>query len=220
MKFLKAKLTFNEEVLGMSPSNPDLYREYIASKAPNPTTVEDEIEAIGVEGVVEKAKTIFPRNKDGKPCIFNYQLKGYLKGAAGFMRTASGSLSKTVKNYKKRINGNFFIIERMIPFEDYDEIGECPRPLRADTPQGERNALANSETIPAGATLTFTIVCLNNDDIKVLKEWLDFGFMSGIGQWRNSGKGVFDWEELPFGEEDFNNLPPDWKKMAETLGWK
>lgn len=29
-----------------------------------------------------------------------------------------------------------------------------------------------------------------------MREWLDYGKWSGIGQWRNSGKGRFLWAEL------------------------
>ena len=31
---------------------------------------------------------------------------------------------------------------------------------------------------------------------KAVREWLDYGKFSGIGQWRNSGHGRFTWEEL------------------------
>ena len=31
---------------------------------------------------------------------------------------------------------------------------------------------------------------------KLVREWLDFGCFNGLGQWRNSGKGRFTWEEL------------------------
>lgn len=31
---------------------------------------------------------------------------------------------------------------------------------------------------------------------KYVREWLDYGVFSGIGQWRNSGKGRFTYEIL------------------------
>ena len=37
---------------------------------------------------------------------------------------------------------------------------------------------------------------LNAGDRKLLEEWLDYGEMHGLGAWRNSGKGVFSWEEI------------------------
>nr|DAG74990.1 MAG TPA: hypothetical protein [Caudoviricetes sp.] len=48
-KALKVKLTFIEEVLGLSPASKEVYRDYIASKAPDAPTVADEIEAVGVD---------------------------------------------------------------------------------------------------------------------------------------------------------------------------
>ena len=70
------------------------------------------------------------------------------------------------------------------------------QPLRAQTAQGERIALANSETVPAGSTIEFKVVLLKDDHEKLLKEWLDYGRYKGIGQWRNSGKGRFEVEYL------------------------
>lgn len=75
-------------------------------------------------------------------------------------------------------------------------MGECQRPLRASTAQGERVALAHSETIPAGAVVEFTVQMLVDGHEKVVREWLDYGALRGLGQWRNSGKGRFKWEEI------------------------
>jgi hypothetical protein len=30
----------------------------------------------------------------------------------------------------------------------------------------------------------------------IIREWLDYGKLRGLGQWRNSGKGRFSWVEL------------------------
>jgi hypothetical protein len=75
------------------------------------------------------------------------------------------------------------------------KMGECQRPLRASTAQGERIALAHSETCPAGTAVELEIVCLDKGHEKLVKELLDYGKMRGLGQWRNSGKGRFTWEE-------------------------
>ena len=60
--------------------------------------------------------------------------------------------------------------------------------------QGERVTLANSESIPAGSSVEFDIVLLEPKDREMVEEWLDYGSLNGIGQWRNSGKGAFTWE--------------------------
>ena len=68
--------------------------------------------------------------------------------------------------------------------------------MRGQTAQGERIALAHSETVQADSYIDLTIVCLKDDMMKAVKEWLDYGKFRGLGQWRNSGKGRFEWQEL------------------------
>ena len=94
------------------------------------------------------------------------------------------------------IDGLIFPQPRKIPIVFDGEIGDCQRPLRAQTAQGERVSLASSDEIPAGATLTFDILCLDENHVPAVKEWLDYGALRGLGQWRNSGKGRFTWEEV------------------------
>lgn len=196
MTTLKVKLTFVEPILGTSPANEDIYREFIASKAEDAATIEDEVAALGAEAVAEKGMTVFPRMEDGTPFLYDYQIKGFFKDTCGGLRKVKGSVSAGIKAYKKEIDKLIFPEPRCIPFDSYGEIGVCQRPLRAQTAQGERVSLAMSEEVPAGASVTFDIVCLTDDHVKAVREWLDYGRFSGIGQWRNSGKGRFTWEEV------------------------
>lgn len=196
MKELKVRLTFTESILGTSPANEEIYRDFIGAKAPDATTVDDEVEALGVDAVVEKGMTVFPRMEDGTPFLYDYQIKGFFKDTCGGLRKVSGTVSSKIKAYKKEIDRLIFPEPRCIPIKFDGVIGECQRPLRAQTAQGERVSLAISEEIPAGATVEFTIVCLSDDHEKAVREWLDYGRFSGIGQWRNSGKGRFTWEEI------------------------
>ena len=196
MKELKVRLTFMEEILGTASADPEVHASFIASKAPDAPTREQEVAAIGVEEVVEKSMTVFPRDENSKPFLYDYQIKGFMKNACGCLRKVSGSDSSKIKAYKKEIDGLIFVKERKIPFTNYDHIGNCQRPLRASTAQGERVALANSESIPAGAQVEFTIQCLHDGHLKVVREWLDYGELNGIGQWHNSGKGRFQWEDI------------------------
>lgn len=193
---IKVKLTFTEEVLGTANSNPDIHREYIASKAADAATTEEEVEALGVDAVVEKTMTIFPKNENGVPFLYDYQIKGMFKDSAGMLKRSPGSKSSKIKAYKKEIDGLIFVEPRKIPFALSGPIGDCQRPLRASTPQGDRVALADSETVPAGSSITFEIILLNKDLEPAVREWLDYGALRGVGQWRNSGKGRFTWEEI------------------------
>lgn len=196
MKEMKVRLTLLEEILGTAPNDKDIYGSFIGSNAPDAPSREEEIEAIGVDAVVEKGMTVFPRDKDGNPIMWDYQIRGFFKDACGMMRRVPKSKSSMMKAYKKIIDGLIFINERQIPFQFNGEIGDCQRPLRAQTAQGERVSLAKSETIPAGSTLEFTIQCLVDTDMVTVHEWLDYGQLRGLGQWRNSGKGRFKWEEI------------------------
>ena len=196
MKEMKVRVTLLEEMLGTASNNAQIHEEFIASKAPDAKNREEEIAAIGVEAEVEKSMTVFPRNKDGRPIMWDYQVKGFMKDSCGMLRKVTGTKSSGMKSYKKTIDGLIFINEREIPINFEGSVGSCQRPLRAQTAQGERISLANSETVPAGSTLEFAIKCLVDADMNAVKEWLDYGELRGLGQWRNSGKGKFKWEEI------------------------
>lgn len=43
MKEIRVKVTFIEDLLGTATNNKEVYREYIASKGPDPTSIEDEV---------------------------------------------------------------------------------------------------------------------------------------------------------------------------------
>ena len=206
MKKIKVKLTFTEPVLGTWPSNQNIAREFIASKSPDAATIEDEVAALGADAVADKGMTVFPRNEKGEPVLYDYQVKGFFKDSCGMLGRIGGK-SETGKKkavnesgkitaYKKVIDGLIFVEPRMIPLKFDGEIGDCQRPLRAQTAQGERVSLANSEEIPAGATCEFEVLCMDDSHEKAVLEWLDYGALRGIGQWRNSGKGRFTYEIL------------------------
>lgn len=189
-------LTFTSEILGTASSDKEIHQRFIASKAPDAPSREEEVASVGIEGVVEKTATVFPRNEAGQPILYDYQVKGFFKDACGMLSRAMGTHSSELKAYKKIIDGLVFVHPRQIPFilPEGGKIGSCQRPLRAQTAQGERVALAHSEQLPAGSKISFSVTMfkLKGKDLKLcLQEWLDYGALRGIGQWRNSGKGAF-----------------------------
>lgn len=204
MKKIKVKLTFVEPVLGTWPSNQNIAREFIASKSPDAATVEDEVAALGADAVADKGMTVFPRNENGEPVLYDYQVKGFFKDSCGMLSRIGGKTeagkkkavneSGKITAYKKVIDGLIFVQPRMIPIHFTGNIGECQRPLRAQTAQGERVSLANSEEIPAGSTCEFEVLCMDDSHEKAVLEWLEYGQLRGIGQWRNSGKCRFSYE--------------------------
>lgn len=192
---MKIKITFTEELLGTASANPDIHREFIASKAPDAKTIEDEVAAIGVDASVEKSMTVFPK-EDGRPFLYDYQVKGFFKDTCSALSRVPDTRSYKLKAFKKVINGTIFVFPRKTFFVLNGEGGVCQRPLRAETAQGPRIALACSETLPIGTTAEFEIKCLDEGHEKLVREWLDYGKLRGLGQWRSSGKGRFEWEEV------------------------
>ena len=193
MTKVHVKLTFTDDLLGTSSGNPELHREFIASKAPDAAKMEEEVASLGVEAVEEKSMTVFPKMADGTPYLWDYQIRGFFKEICGAMRGIPGTKSSKVKAYKKKVDNTIFGEPREIPLDLHSmKIADCQRPLRASTMQGERIALANSEVCPQGTTCEFDVLCMVDEDVDMLREWLEYGKYKGIGQWRNSGKGRFE----------------------------
>lgn len=201
METMKVRLTLLEDILGTLPADEEIYKKYIASKAPDPKTIADEVAAIGAEQVYDSKITVFPRNKEGKVCVYDYLIKGFFKNAASAMRDADDSASSKLKAHKKKIDNLVFVFPRMIEItseggEGYNAVGICERPLRASTAQGERVAISASECVPAGSQLEFEVKVLDSKMMEYVVEWLDYGQFNGLGQWHNSGKGRFTWEDI------------------------
>lgn len=199
---MKIRITLTEEVLGSSPSNEELLAAYIASKAPTDDLTAQEVDNIKAQAAEERT-TIFPKTADGTPFIYDYQIKGMFKDSCKALATAGkagypgGKHCAALKAYKKAIGGLIFVSPREIPYNLHGlKMGFCERPLRAQTPMGERVSIAKSETVPAGSTIEFEVTCLDQKLEDVVRECFDYGTLRGLGQWRNSGKGRFTWEEL------------------------
>lgn len=206
---VRARIHFIEEILGTCAADPEVHRTYIASKAPDAASLKEEVEAVGVDGVVENKMTVFPKNANGDCIFWNYQIKGFMKNA---QKTLNSYNEKGkfpyLASYKSKIDNLIFIKscdstwgqpDRGIVIhwpDDVDSSPDCQRPLRAETAQGPRVALAHSETCPEGSWCEFDVGTLDPKLEKNIREWLDSGVLYGIGQWRNSGKGRFTWEEI------------------------
>lgn len=219
MKEIKVKITFEERCLGTANNNKEIHEEFIASKAPDAISREEEIAAIGVDEVIEKGTTVFPRNEDGGPIFWDYQIKGFLKEACASLQRCKkesfATATNKIKAYKKVIDKNIFIEPRAIDIDmKGGVITHLQRPLRGQTAQGERVSLANSEVVPEGSEIICYIVSLNDDLEAAIIEWLDFGYFSGIGQWRNASFGRFDYEIL-----DTQEITPTEHKQRRKSGY-
>lgn len=195
---MNIRITLLEEMLGTASFNQELHDEFIASKAPDAKSREEEVAALGVGEVVEKGMTGFARDEHGNPILWDYQIKGFFKDTAGALRRVPKTISGKMKAYKKEIDGLIFPQPRKIVLHlpEGGVVGDCQRPLRASTPQGERVALAHSESVPAGTTMDISIIYFVKEHKEWIEEMLNYGILRGLGQWRNSGKGIFRWEEI------------------------
>lgn len=198
-KRIHVKAVLLDGMLATRPANDEIYSTFIASKAPDAASMEEEVAAKGAEEVASNAMCIFSREPDESIFIWDYHIKGYFKEiCSALRRMPSEELAKTslnVKAFKKIIDSCISVTPRKIVLNipDDADLTICERPLRADTPMGERVALAASEEVPAGTTFEFDVIC---DDAHVdwIVDLLDFGVHKGLGQWRNSGKGRFQVE--------------------------
>ena len=196
---IKYRVTLQEAMLGSKPSNAGVFTDYIASRKQDGLDGEELKAAEEAEDRVKESMTIFHRLEDGKtPILWNYQLLGMFKDFCGSLRRAPGTLSSGLKAYKSVIDALVFVSPRKVPIilPEGGEIGILERPLRAETMQGPRVALAKSETVPAGSTLEFEVKLLDPDLKPYIEEWLNYGSLRGLGQWRNASWGIFTWEEV------------------------
>jgi len=191
MQTYDVTLKFIEPLLGTIPLNKELYEEWVQTQAAD-GEADDELET--VEEMTEKGTTGFHRLEDGTPVLYDYVIKGFFKDACGMLRRVPKSHSSKEKAYKKVVDGLIFVKPRRIPILKNGEIGILERPLRAKTAQGERIALSRSESMPVGSSITFQLHVMDGIREELLREWLDYGALRGLGQWRNGGYGSFTYE--------------------------
>lgn len=229
---------FTQSLLGTTSANKEIFTDHQFSKRPPSANMndvlEEELEAITAEEAIEKGTTVFPRTPNGIPFIYDYQIAGFFKSACKAMRDVNGTQSKKLTCYKSRIDEHFHAHPRRIPIINPGEITINERPLRAQTMQGERVSLARSEEIgknffePDGNGQTgydrnekcpCIIVdiecCRGEDDFALVEEWLDYGAVVGLLQWRNSGHGQFIWDRVGADNKLMTHHYEDWKKQQE-----
>jgi hypothetical protein len=155
-----------------------------------------------------KATTVFFWDKAaGRPCIGDHMIYGFLKAAAeAISRTktskkrgevmAVASYTQSMINQYIRCDQEFITASQDIRRDPEGNPVYLHRSLRAMTAQGPRIALAKSEVLEAGTKFQFKLWVMKDAPIKGehLAELFNYGQQSGLGQWRNSGRGTFTFE--------------------------
>ena len=214
-------ITLIKPLLGTAAADPEIYKKYLESNRPEGAIPDQETATLpSVDEEMKKSGTVFHRVPgsaqpgvlySGDPMIYDYQLKGFFKDTCSALGRVAAMESAKLRAFKKIIDSLIFVYPRHIKlqtpplsatlFADTpliqpqtgSAIGICTRPLRAQTAQGERVTLARSEAVPTGTVLKFEICLLDGDLEGVIHEWMGYGELRGLGQWRNSGMGQFTW---------------------------
>jgi len=205
--FMKVRLTTISELLGTIPKNETVLKDFIHAKALKMDTklkesdLNDETASPGdtLTDLEKKSWTGF-MEEDGKPFILDYVIKGYLKDKARIMNNRNIK----IKQLKSKVHNYVHILPRKIFIKgEYTEL-PLERPLRCETMQGPRTALAKSDQIKAGAVIEFKIESpipsvIGPEEIEIL---LKFGKYEGLLQFRSGGYGKFEYEILEIGKLD------------------
>lgn len=150
----------------------------------------------------EKGVTCFFR-EDGKIAIGDHMIYGFMKAAAEAITKTrprkngtvlgSAAYTESIINQHVRCEEEFIVIADDIARKEDGSPDYCVRSLRAMTAQGPRVSIAKSERVKKGAKFSFTLKVLGNSPLtqKDIEDIFSYGETTGLGQWRNSGKGTF-----------------------------
>lgn len=180
----KLTLTFIEPVLGTIPKNQEVLDAYVKdlARAGNDEMIAPETPA----EKDERSSTGFYCDPLGRPLLYDYQVKGWLKEVGNIVKD-----NATVKALRSHIENDCYIRPRSTVLADKPD-GELERPLRAMTMQGPRVSLVRSDYIAAGRSYDFTLLVREGSKVsrKVLEMICAFGEFRGLGQWRSGGYGA------------------------------
>lgn len=181
-------IVFITPVLGAQPQR-DIAQDWLGDKFVENGGVLPEDEVDTLPEMLQKGTTAFHR-LNGAPILYDYQVKGFIKEAGRIFNGLQG-----VKALRSKIDNLVFVTPRQIPLilPDGAKIEYLERPLRAETAQGPRVAIARSEMLPAGTKLECCLEIYDGavtDD--VLRDLMTYGARKGLGQWRNGGYGRFE----------------------------
>ena len=177
-------IELQEDMLGTVPKDKEVYKTYIESK--KPVDKKDD-EAVTVPNAEERGWTGFHSDGNGL-FVYDYLIKGFIK--------ASGKVLKgivDIKNLRSKIDDFVFVFPRRIYLGKTIPDGVFERPLRGNTPMGERVTLVRSDFIKAGTLITFEVGLLKHNEIswEKVNRLMAHGELMGLGQFRNGSFGRF-----------------------------
>lgn len=202
----KYRLTGLSPILGSQPASEAIRTQFVSSKAPDNELSEEERELFDVEERQTRGLSVFARDPDhdDQIILLDYMVRGFFKAALCALQKQLG-----IKSYKSKVDKYLFVSPRRIPLMRdgepiYDEDSQYERPLRADTPKGPRVGLQASECVDTPWSIDIELRLIANEESAKSKSlsWqavehaLDYGALSGLGQFRNGSYGTFTWERI------------------------
>lgn len=202
----KYRLVGRTPILGSQPASESIRTQYVASKAPDSALSEEERKLFADEVREVAGLTVFARDpdQDDQIVILDYMVRGFFKAAFAATQALVG-----MKAYKSKVDRFLFVAPRRIPIlrdgePIYDEDSQYERTLRADTPKGPRTGLQASECIDTPWSVEIELRLIENaatakspaltwENVEIA---LDYGELSGLGQFRNGSFGTFSWERI------------------------
>ena len=195
------RIRFTEPLLASSPQDPKVYEQYIASRKRSDAQERgDEVATLPAEEIEKIGSSVFHRDDTGL-FVFDYHLRGFLKEAAAAV-TGRTEMSA----FKSKIDKWLFVAPRRLYLQNGADIlrqpdGNEQRPIRAMTAQGPRVSVKRSETVNAGTHFDAEIVVLRLGEKEItekrIREWLDYGAFTGLGEWRTGSYGRFCYAITP-----------------------
>lgn len=194
----RLKISFITPILG-SQSTREVASEFIAARA-GVTVPEDE--ATTLPEALERGTTVFNRDpSDEWPIILDFQIKGFLKEAGRVLAGKPIDDKRTMpKALRAKVAQGVFVSPRFIRLQNHggdlrEQVDYYERPLRAETAQGPRIALARSEMLPEGTSFECGLEVYPGEISEtILRELLDYGYHCGMMQFRGGGFGRFRYE--------------------------
>lgn len=202
----KYRLTGLSPILGSQPASEAIRTQFVASKAPDSDLSEEERALFESDERQTRGLSVFARDPEhnDQVILLDYMVRGFFKAALAALQS-----QLDVKSYKSKVDKYLFVHPRRIPLlrngkPIYEEDDEYERPLRADTPKGPRVGLQSSERIETPWSIDIELRLIANERSAKSKElsWdavetaLDYGALSGLGQFRNGSFGTFSWERI------------------------
>ncbi len=69
---MKIRITFTEGVLGTASADPEVHEKFIASKSADKEAAKEELKSLPADELMEKSTTVFHRDDQGNPILYDY----------------------------------------------------------------------------------------------------------------------------------------------------